>query len=480
VGGTRPNVVFIMADQHRWDFVGYADGGRTVTPNIDQLASRGTAFGRAYCPAPLCSPSREAIASGRYGTSTGCFTNLHQLLPGTPGFVSQLRSAGYRTSAVGKTHMEIHAYDSDLTSEPHREFMDSLGWDEICEVSGNGMLKTGIRCAYSEHLREAGRFDEVLEFYRRWHYFMDKGSKGDSGFRSHEWPLEPELQETEFVGSRAAGWLREYSGPGPYFLHVGFAAPHSPIEPSPAFLDIYRDREEPAPAASPSPDEQMAAGRRGYRAMIGQVDHWVGELVAAVAERGELESTVFVYTADHGEMAGDHGMLGKCVFFDPSVRVPLVIAGPGVKAGAATGALVELIDLGCTVCEIAGVAPHELDQGRSLVPVLSGASKLHRETVYVEMGCDRMLYDGRHKLMWGDPSSDTRELGRLHLDKPVNIPPSPARLFDMAADPLEERDLADDGSSLHILDEMKEKLLVRTNENTEVQPFLSRGEYRPL
>jgi len=474
-----PNVVFIIADQHRWDFVGYEDGV-TVTPNLDALAARGAVFRGAHCTSPLCCPSRAAIASGRYGTSTGSFTNLHQLPPGTPGFVGQLRSAGYRTAAVGKTHMEIHAYDSDLTAEPHREFMDSLGWDEVCEVSGNGMLKTGIRCAYSEHLREAGRFDEVLEFYRRWHYFMDKGRGGDPGFHPHEWPLEPELQETEFIGRRAAEWLAAYAGAGPYFLHVGFAAPHSPVEPAPGFLDIYRDRDEPPPAACEAPPEHTAAGRRGYRAMISQIDHWVGEIARAVADRGELERTVFVYTADHGEMAGDHGRVGKCVFFDPSVRVPLVVAGPGVRGGTDSDALVEIIDLGATVNELCGVRAHELDQGRSLAPLLSGASDSHRETVYAEMGCDRMLYDGRHKLMWGDPASDTRELGRLHLDKPVDIPPSPARLYDMEADALEERDLADDGSSRHVLEEMKEKLLLRMNENTEARPFLGRGAYRPL
>jgi arylsulfatase len=224
----RPNVVFIIADQHRWDFVGEGGHGRTYTPALDRLGRAGTRFRSAYCTSPLCCPSRAAIASGRYGMNSGCFTNLHELPPGTPSYVSQFRQSGYHTCAIGKTHMEIHAYDSDLTGEAHRAYMDSLGWDEICEISGNGMLKTGIRCAYSEYLRETGHFEEVLRFYQNWHYFMDRDRKGDPDFVPHEWPFAPEVQETAFVGQRAIEWLRQWEGNGPFFLHVGFAAPHAP------------------------------------------------------------------------------------------------------------------------------------------------------------------------------------------------------------------------------------------------------------
>ena len=99
----KPNVVFLIADQHRWDFMGYESNGTTHTPNLDRLAAMGTLFRRCYTTSPLCCPARQAIASGRYGMNTGCFTNLHQLPPGTPSFVGQLRDAGYHTVAVGKT-----------------------------------------------------------------------------------------------------------------------------------------------------------------------------------------------------------------------------------------------------------------------------------------------------------------------------------------------------------------------------------------
>jgi len=476
----QPNVVFVIADQHRHDFIGYQDGGATVTPHLDALAARGTVFDNAFCTSPLCSPSRAALACGRYGMNSGCYTNLHELPPNTPTFVRQLRDAGYRTCAVGKTHMAIHAYDADYTSTEHQRFMHSLGWDETIEISGNGMLRTGIRCAYSEFLREQGRLADVVRFYRQWHYFMDAGGGGDPPFVCHPWGLPEELQETTFVGETALRWLRDRDPDKPFFLHVGFAGPHSPTEPLPRFLELYSDRDEPPPWNCPSPPEWLPQARRGYRAMISQIDFWVGRLCDELERQGVLDNTIIIYTADHGEMAGDHGAFGKTCFFEGSIRIPLLFSGPGVLSGRSSDALVELIDIGATVCELCGVDAHDSDQGKSLVPMLSGAAHSHRETVYAEMGCDRMIFDGRYKLMWGDPRSDTRRLGRLHLDKPVTIPPSPCRLYDLCADPHESQDLASDPRSAPILAEMKDRLVARINENLQPRPFLDRGEYRPL
>jgi len=488
-----PNVVFILSDQHRWDFMGHETNGVTLTPNLDVLAETGVAFRSAWCTSPLCSPSRAAIASGQYAVSSGCFTNLHELPPGTSGFVSQLRSAGYRTGAVGKTHMEIHAYHSDLTLLKHRTYMDSLGWDGVSEVSGSGMLKTGIRCAYSEFLKGERMFEEVLAFYKRWRYFMDRAGPStgppDRGrprggqlreFECQAWPFEERFHETRFIADEAVDWLRRQAALGPFFLHVGFAGPHSPIEPLPRFMDLYRDREEPMPRGVASCEPWLVDGRRGYRAMISEIDEQVGRIRAFIDRLGLLDDTIFVYTADHGDMAGDFGLTGKVCFFEGSVRVPLIISGPGVAGGRHTSALVELIDLGKTLCELCGVRPHARDQGRSLLPVLSARCETHRDSVYAEMGCDRMIFDGRHKLMWGDPLLDERKLGRLHLDKPVNIPPSPPRLYDLEDDPHELRDLANDPASKPIIEALVRRLGTPTLEHVKTQPNKPRGEYRPL
>ena len=472
----RPNIVFIISDQHRWDYMGCQDVGKTLTPHLDVLASAGTRFTNAYCTSPLCCPSRAAIASGRYGVNSGCFTNLHELPPGNPSFVNQLRNSGYSTCAVGKTHMEIHAYNSDLTSEKHSKYMDSLGWDDICEISGNGMMATGIRCAQSEFLREQGMLAEVIDFYHSWQYFMDQ-RLGDPPYTCHEWPFEEKYQETSFVANRAVEWLNKADGTEPFFLHVGFAAPHSPIEPFPRFMDLYREADEPAVMEGRAESERVTLARKGYRAMISQIDHHVGRIISTVEELFGLDNTIFVYTADHGDMAGDRGLFGKTCFYDPSVRVPLILAGPGIQPNHKSLTLVELLDIGRTICELCDVESHRLDQGKSLVPVLDGSADVHRNTVYAEMGCDRMLFDGRYKLMFGDPSADDRKLGRLHLDKPVALPPSPARLFDLEEDPTEAQDLAT--SEKDLLHQTMEKLLIRINLNTQTQAPKDRGSYEP-
>ncbi|NOY79678.1 MAG: sulfatase-like hydrolase/transferase [Kiritimatiellaeota bacterium] len=350
----KPNVVFVIADQHRWDFMGYEDSGRTPTPNLDRLSVRGARFRRAFCTAPLCSPSREALAAGRYGVNTGCFTNLHELPWHTPTFVSRFRENGYHTCAIGKTHMEIHAYDSDLCCERHRAFMDSLGWDTVHEISGNGMLRTGIRCAYSRYLEDRGKLRDVVQFYENWHYFMEKDRGGAPNFKPHCWPFAEELHETAFVGKTAVEWLEQHGRERPFFLHVGFAAPHSPIEPLPRYATLLETVPEPPPlrgGAENTPD-WLPDGRRGYRAMIAEVDAWVGRLVTTIDKLGLADSTVFVYTADHGEMAGDRGRTGKTCFYDPAVRVPLILAGPNIRPGIDSEALIELIDLGKTLCEL--------------------------------------------------------------------------------------------------------------------------------
>lgn len=474
----RPNIVFLIADQHRWDLMGYESGnGTTITPNLDALACRGTRFHSAYCTAPLCSPSRAAIALGRYGMMSGCYTNLHEVPANAPTFVSQLRSSGYATAAFGKTHYEIHAYDSDLTSEEHRMYMHSLGFDHVCEYAGNDMFRTGIRDEYERCLFAEGVFDDVLAYYRRWHYFMD-APHGDKPFTLHPFPFEERYHGTAFAADRAVDWLSRQSPDVPYFMHVGFSAPHSPIDASEEYLELYRGHAETSPWNASADDAVMKA-RTGYRALITQIDRHVGRIIEAVRARGDIENTVFVYTADHGEMAGDHGRDGKTCFFEGSVRVPLIIAGSSIVSGV-SNALVELIDIGKTICDITAAAPHALDQGKSLMPLLRGDTDTHRETVYCEMGCDRMLFDGRYKLMCGDPYADTRSLGKLHLDKPVTIHPSPVRLYDMAHDAHEVHDAANDNSYIAVRAMMMEKLIGRMNENLQPGPLLSRGEYRPL
>ncbi len=477
---SRPNVVLIMSDQHRFDFMGYESNGTTFTPNLDALARRGTIFRNAYCNSPLCSPSRICFSAGRYGMNCGAFSNLHEPPAHMPSFVSQLRSGGYRTCAIGKTHMEIHAYDSDLTSYRHREFMGSLGWDQTKEVAGNGLITVGIQDSYSRWLHEIGMFDKVAEFFCQWGVPNVPRKNPTHSFKAVEWPFATEMQETAFIGRNAVDWINSRDGSQPFFLHVGFVAPHSPIQENKDDIARYKDVPETQPRGA-KPPPWLADGRRGYRAMITHVDRWVGQIVEALANKGLLENTLFIYTSDHGEMAGDHDRFDKGVFYEGSVRIPMIVAGPGVRAGQDSKALVELLDLGKTMCDWCGIPPHRLDQGRSLAPVLRDGQAHHRDTIYAEYICDKMLFDGRYKLMFGDPATDQRNFGGpQHTHKPANAPPNRWRLYDLQTDPHELRDLSEDPQHLKLAAEMMQKLLVRIAENTQSLPSKDRGRPRPV
>ncbi|MCH2176704.1 MAG: sulfatase-like hydrolase/transferase [Lentisphaeria bacterium] len=474
----KPNIIFILSDQHRWDFMGYETNGITHTPNLDKLAARGVRANNAYCPAPLCSPSRAAMATGRYAMNSGCFTNLHKVPASTPTFNKELKKAGYTTMVIGKIHMEIHHYQSDLASPAHKAYMKELGWDDTFEVVGNGLWNTGIKDQYSKMLDQEGLKDQVLQYYNNWGYFMDK-RVAMHPLQAQVWPFEEKYQESYLIGKTAVNWIKEQPKDKPYFLHLGFTGPHSPTEPNQKFLDLYDVADETQPVDNESPWDWLPEGRTGYRAMITQIDHYIGDVIKAVEERGELDNTIIIYTSDHGEMMGDHGRTDKGSFYEGSAHVPFVAAGPGIQHKE-TNALIELLDLGKSFCDFAGVESHPLDQGESLKPVLEGNTDYHRDTVFCEMGCDKMIFDGRYKLIYGEQTADKREgLGRIHLDKPVTIPRSPAALFDLKEDPNETNNLFDNPDYVQLKIEMLEKLLARINENTQPSEFLDRGVYNP-
>ncbi|HBE03048.1 MAG TPA: hypothetical protein DC049_11335 [Spirochaetia bacterium] len=482
------NIVLIMADAHRGDFLGCLDNNVTSTPHLDRIAEKGALFTNAFCTAPLCCPSRQAIVSGGYPSNTGCFTNLHQLPAHTPTFLSELVRAGYHTVLAGKSHMEIHAFNSDLTSRSHAEYMKTLGWNELYEISGS-MLRTGIRCAYSEFLRDSGMLSEVLTYHRKWHYFMDSPSSGDPAYIVHPWPFDEHFDESRFVTDQAVNWLKQYSGSKPFFMQVGYYQPNHPRDPLPRFLEKYQNQKAPFPGgAQISVPEKYLASRTSYRAEISQIDEYAGEIFGLLEKKNMLDNTFFIYTSDHGcslyERYGHPELFGGeayANFFQAAVHVPLLAAGGGFNEKRKITALTETIDLGKTICELAGIESHRFDQGKSLIPLLSGKIDQHRNSIYSEMACDRMLFNGKYKLMRGDPLSDKRLLWKAaHLDRPVNITPSVIRLFDLKNDPYETCDLAGNYGYKNTLAEMNELMLQRISENTRAQPYLNRGEYRPV
>ena len=214
------------------------------------------------------------------------------------------------------------------------------------------------------------------------------------------------------------------------------------------------------------PERKVDEWWRAYCACITEVDSGIGRVVEALEKRNLLDDTVILYASDQGEFAGDHGNWGKGDFYEPSVHVPFIACGPGIAGGHTSDALAELIDVGRTVVDFMGVEPHDLDQGRSLKPVLSGAKQSNRDDCFAELGPNKMLFDGRYKLLFGSNRTAIPD------DWPDELVASkaPICLFDLVEDADETRNLAGDPSHRATLWTMKEKLLRRIIANLQSRP----------
>jgi arylsulfatase A-like enzyme len=339
----------------------------------------------------------------------------------------------------------------------------------------------------------------MLDAYRSW---VGRFRKGNGTMQPNEpWPWADVLTQDAYIASKACEFVGQVSEKSPFYLHLGFVGPHNPYDAPKPYRDMVPSdtalRPWPAGAgsspsqASPSASQQAVLSQHdgttseaavaydpwlAYVACITEIDAKLGQVMEALDARQLLDNTVILYTSDHGDCAGDHGRWGKINLYEGSVHVPFIAAGPGIQSGNKSDAIIELIDIGTTICDFAGCTSHPLDQGISLKPLLTGETELHRDSAYCEMGSDKMLYDGTYKLMYGDLTRDTRKQLQafpMHgpaFGRPVNIPPDQISLYDLTADPYEECNLEGDPAYAGVLSMMKEKLLNRLICNMQSVP----------
>ncbi|MEJ5945970.1 sulfatase-like hydrolase/transferase [Pseudokineococcus basanitobsidens] len=465
-GAQRPNIVFVITDQQRFDTIAALGHDHVDTPNLDRLVAEGTAFTRTYVTAPSCAPSRASLFTGLYPHTSGVLRNDD---PWHHSWVERLADAGYRCANVGKMHTypyetsvgfhERHVVENKDRAHPDLPFfLDS--WDKALHVRD---LEKPDRV----HLRSRPDYRESLGAFA--------------------WELPDEMHPDNFVGGLARWWLQRWVGgtPGttgdaptgqPFFLQVGFPGPHPPYDPTPGVLERYADRDVPMPHRTPEDlaaqpralqelrrqhedndhdavvhledpsEEQMRRQRRHYLANVTMLDEQVGLLRAELERLGVLDDTVVVFTSDHGDCLNDHGHSQKWTMYDPSVRVPALVRGPGVVAGQEVDGLTSMMDLGPTVLELAGVDVPSWMEARSLVPALRGERWPGREHAFSEHARDHiltgtammtMVRDDRYKLVTFVDSDE-------------------GQLFDLVEDPHEERTLWDDPASAglkrHLLD----------------------------
>jgi arylsulfatase A-like enzyme len=490
------NILFIMCDQLRWDYLSCYGHPTLETPHIDRLAKKGIRFDRAYVQSPVCGPSRASTYTGRTVFSHGSTWNGVPLPIGELTIGDYLRPHGYRTAVVGKTHMvpdrdgmarfglnpgtEIGVIVSEPGFEPY-ERDDGLHPNELLRAKK-------YQPRYNDWLRAQGYPGD-----NPWNDYAN-AAEGPNGEILSAWNLrysnlparvKEEHSETAYMTSRGMEFIRE-SGDTPWLLHLSFIKPHWPyIAPAPYhalygpnhFLPPHRsacERENPHPvyaafmqhdvAQAFSRDEVRACVLAGYMGLIKQIDDHMGRLFAFLEETGRSRDTMIVFTSDHGDYLGDHWMGEKELFHEQSARVPLIIYDPSPEAEATRGSVctkfVEAIDLLPTFLDSVGapIPSHRLE-GRSILPLLHGGDIPEwRDAVFSEI--DYAFYQARQILDVG--ASDARGyMIRTDRWKYIHFKNYPPQLFDLAQDPDEFIDLGSSPDHVSVRAEMKERLFER-------------------
>lgn len=416
----RPNILLIMADQFRADWLG-CTGFPIDTPNIDQIAAQGTRFTRAACVSPLCTPSRASLATGRYPHNTGVPVHDASLPLDAVTYYQLLRKNGYRVAAVGKT--DLHKNLHDYGSRGDLPYMYHMGFTDIFETEGKmnaawPVMRDGVPSPagpYQQQLFQAKQMQSLTEDY------LDR-LKNRPPWYAHPSVLPPELFHDRFVGEQACKMLQSLPTDSPWHLFVSFVGPHDPWDPPEEYFLRYQNAEFP-PSIPSSPDgkpewilkrAQKHTGtmdpqgelnmKRHYAGSIAVIDEWIGHILDTLRQRGEWERTVIVFTADHGEMMGDHGLVEKSVMYEGALRIPLIISLPEDRLPRESDALAELPDLATTFLELADVPiPPEME-AVSLVPLLKGQIKEVKPFQLSELINCQMIFDGRYKWIrnWND------------------------------------------------------------------------------
>ncbi|MCP4086324.1 MAG: sulfatase-like hydrolase/transferase [Actinomycetia bacterium] len=444
----RPNILFLYADQHRADVLGCAGNGIVATPNLDRLASEGLLCTTAWTESPVCQPARASVLTGRYPTEHGVLGNFdHNCSPDWPTFPRALQASGYETASIGKTHYSswpMGPQGPENSPPPADEWIARFGFDHVVEEFDRYVHTGRQDTPYMRFLRD----HDALEPYQA--AVQARFRMTDRHWEAATSPLPQELDLTSFLAGEAESWLGTRSGERPWFLQLSFVQPHVPLMGDPVWAGHYAQAQIPrtGPAAPQSDhrawsthldhlrahshsellsDEFVLSGARQYYAMVSLIDQKVGDLLDLLERRGELDNTLVVYAADHGEMLGDHALMAKMSFYRSSVRIPMIIRPAGGTSPLVHPGPVQAFDMVATMLDAAGTQLDEVP-ARSLLPVLGGGE--HRDVAISMIRLRPQLptwlavTDGRARLTFDRDSGDVVEY------------------FDLESDPDEEFNLA--------------------------------------
>lgn len=499
-----PNVLFIITDQQRADHSGFMGNPVVRTPNLDSIAARGTVFENAWVANPVCMPNRSSIMTSRMPSVHGVVFNDRSLEWGAATHVRQFAAQGYRTALIGKSHLQHgmsrnSVMEADASATVDHGYPD--GWDQLehFERYDNGIPD------WPQDFYGFGHVELAIDHGARvtghhLHWALDKGGRfedlqvpygpdaparrrSDRWWQVYEPPYDPELHSTNFVTERTIAFIEDaVAADSPWYAWASFPDPHHPMTPPGEWFDRHdpADMQLPTSIDDPlthAPDylrhfQQVAPSeQRGWVSPCGATDHelvrqalaatygmieyvdeGIGRMLAALERLGQLDNTIVVFTSDHGDMMGEHGLMLKGFMpFTGTMHVSMVIADPRRSAGRAS-TLASSIDLAPTLLELCGVPPHDGMQGRSLVPSMDDPGRVVRDHVLIEddmrsMLAERIGYphrirsivtDDGHKLtrfssgetMLFHLATDPHELHELGADDPALLAAANERLLD--------------------------------------------------
>lgn len=439
----RPNILFVLADQHRGDWLEGPDLALR-TPEMNRLAREGARFTGAICPSPLCSPSRASLATSLNYDRIAVKSNADDLPDHAPTFYQVLRTAGYGVYTCGKLDLfkSARSWGADGL---HRR---SDGSSKLDDAGFTGGFDAG-----GKHDAVLGYTEGVPEPFSRFlqaHGLANVHAADYAARPSPNYvnlapsPLPEFAYGDNWIGATALRLMTEAVAAGkPWFIQVNFFGPHEPLDVPQVLIDRW------SAVTLPVPDTlgRFSAGqhvdiRRRYAAMIENIDTWMGTFRRVLENLDAARETIIVYASDHGDMLGDKGYWAKTYPFQPSIGVPLIVSGAGVRPGQLRSEPISLVDLGPTFTALANARPGWDHDGESFVDLLRGAPERSDSHRLSGFGAWRAVTDGRFKLVAGFDEANVGKATRPPaFDKACLGNPDRMLLFDVIDDPGESHNL---------------------------------------
>ena len=463
---TRPNVLFILADQHNAKVLGHAGHPDVRTPHLDRLAAEGVRMTNAITQNPICTPSRMCFLSGQYAHNHGYYGLSGPNPTGLPNLLGYFRAAGYTTSAIGKIHCPEYWVEDQC--DVFHETCGSFYAPCDCSIGGRS-------AAYTRFLDERGKAQ--LEDHIS---LTEFGARGVQSLDSRPSPLLFEEAQEGWIAEQTIGFMRQAAEQGrPFFAHASLPRPHQCTTPSQQFWDLY---DEAALTLPPNADADLAgkspamiatAGHwrtdnwalfepktfhaarlrklHGYLGAVSQVDHAVGLLLDYLRASGLAENTIVIYSSDHGDYACEHGIMEKApgIGSDAITRIPMLWWAPGrFAAGHTASEIVESVDCSTTLCALAGLDPLETSDGKDISHLLHGQSGDVHQIGVTEFAWSKSVRKGNYRLVFYPKAMYPRE-----------YPNGFGELYDLAADPWEMTNRYFDPAYAGVVAELQHDLL---------------------